>query len=40
MGVIAGGVILATIWSDVSAQLSMDLTITADRVQLGKTFGW
>ena len=40
VGLVGTGVLLATVWSHVPAQQSMDLTITADRVQLGKTFGW
>ena len=40
VGLIGSGVLLATIFADVPARPSVDFTITPDRVQVGKTFGW
>ena len=40
LGMIGVGTMLATVWSEVPVGNSIDLRITPDRVQVGKTFGW
>ena len=38
IGIAVSGVLLATVWSDVPASAHVDLAVTPDRVQVGKTF--
>ena len=40
IGVAALGVLLATVWSDVPVAGSVDVSVTPDRFQIGKTFGF
>lgn len=40
VAVAAGGVLLATVWSDVEALSSVDVAVAPDRVHVGKTWGF
>ncbi len=40
IGIAVTGVLLATVWSDVPANARLDLAVTPDRIQVGKTFGF
>lgn len=40
MGLAVAGVLLATVWSDVPANPHLDVAVTPDGVQVGKTFGF
>ena len=40
IAVVVSGVLLATVWSDVPVNPHIDLTVTPDRIQVGKTFGF
>ncbi len=40
IGIALTGVLLATVWSDVPANPHIDLTVTSDRIEVDKTFGF
>ena len=40
IGLAVTGALLATVWSDVPANPHIDLAVTPDRIQVGKTFGF
>ena len=40
VGMIGSGLLLATVWSDIPANPSIDFAVSPDRVQVGKSFGW
>ena len=40
IGMVVTGVLLATVWSDAPANAHIDLAVTPDRIQVGKTFGF
>ena len=40
IGMAVTGVLLATVWSDAPANAHIDLAVTPDRIQVGKTFGF
>ena len=39
-GVLVVGALLATVWSDVPVVNSLDVVVTPQRIQVGKTFGF
>lgn len=40
IGLAVAGVLLATVWSDVPANPHLDIAVTPNSVQVGKTFGF
>ena len=40
IGLAVAGVLLTTVWSDVPANPHLDIAVTPDSIQVGKTFGF
>ena len=40
VALVVGGVLLATVWSDVEALSAVDVAVAPDRVHVGKTWGF
>lgn len=40
VGLVVSGVLLATVWSDVPTRPSIDFSVTPNRIQVSKTFGF